>query len=94
MKHVCVFARVGEGNDPDDRGLRDQGERLPVEVAGSNVRLGKDDKGDRLITRDEPDLIRRDLHSYGRPPIVLIDRCQPEVRLIFHGAILACRMRA
>jgi len=89
VKQVCVSAGVSEGNDPYNRGLGAQRERLPIQVARPDVRLGEDDKGDRLVAGDEPDLMRRDLHSYGRAPVVLIDECEAEGRRICHGAILA-----
>jgi len=89
VKQVRVRARVSEGNDCDHRVHRRRCERLPVEVTRPHVRLGENDQGDRLMTRDEPDLVRRHLYGYRGPPVALIDRCQSESRRIFHGTILA-----
>ena len=83
--------RVSKSDYSDDRALLGHCERLPVEVAGPHVRLGQDDQGDRLMSSDEPDLVRGYVHGDGGPPVALIDRCQAEGRRIFHGVILAHR---
>lgn len=57
-------------------------------AAGKLIGLG-DDQDDRLMTSDEPDLVRGYMHGHGSPPVALIDRCQEEGRQIFHGVILA-----
>ena len=88
VKQLCVCVRVSKGDYSDHRGLRGQCERLPVEVAKPHVRLGQDDQGNRLMTSDEPDLVRGYAHGYGGPPVALIDRCQAEGRRIFHGVVL------
>lgn len=88
VEQLGVCLRVSQGDYPDDRGRRGQGQRLPVEVALAHVRLGEDDQSDRLMTSDEPDLVRRYLHGYGGPPVPLIDGCQAEGRGNVHGVIL------
>jgi len=54
---------VSQRNDSDDGTLEGQSERLPVKVAGPDVRLGKDDESHGLVASDKPELIGQDLHS-------------------------------
>ena len=93
VKQDCVRASVSQGNDSDHGVPRGQRERLPIEVARPHVRLRENEQGDGLMTGDEPELIRGDLHGYCRPPVVLVDRCQAESSGIFHVAILAAAGR-
>jgi adenylate kinase family enzyme len=88
VKQLRVAVGVSKRNDADDRGVGDHRQRLPLEVAMPDVRLGENDEANRLMSSDEPELISGHPHLNGSTPVVLIDRLKAKGR-VFHSAILS-----
>lgn len=57
VKQLRVAGGVSQGNDANDRDPGDDRQWLPVKVARPDIRLRQNDKGNRLMSSDETDLI-------------------------------------